>query len=151
MQKLLLSGIPKNFNNITIIGNTLEDDRYRYEETIVDRKILYADEDLVFFNGNKHKTLKDFQTSGNRLDSNGLGQLKQLKKNASSSKVAHCFQKFNFNELTGDERLDAQNSLIKFHVDIEKYKKLFLKRKYEDINDLDHDDDNPKKKDWSKK
>ena len=142
MQKLLLSGIPKDYNDSVLSGKTLSDDRYPYEQTIVERKILYFEEELVFFLQNQHKSLKCFEAAALRLERNGLGEYKQLKKNSGSTKNSHCFQKINFNELENEERLEAQNSLIKFHIDIEKYRKLFSKRKLNHDIDLERSPEN---------
>ena len=107
----------------------MNDDRYPYAETIIERKILYAEEELVFFQGNKYKSLKDFLAASSRLEVNGLGEEKKLKKNNSSNKYAHCFKKYNLNLMEDNSKLDAHNSLLKFHVDIEKYKKLFKRKR----------------------
>ena len=136
-----MSGISKNFNEDSIKGVTRADDSYMYEETIIERKILLCDDELVFFNGNQHKCIKDFDRAATRLENHGLGELKKEKKNTLSSKSSKCFKKFNINDLDDDSQLNAINNLLRFHVDIIKYKRQFSKRKSEDMYESDNTND----------
>ena len=70
-------------------GHTLADDSYPYEETLIERKILLFEEQLVFFNGNHQIFLKAFEKAATALEINGLGELTKDKKISNPTKVFH--------------------------------------------------------------
>jgi hypothetical protein len=56
------------------------------------------------------------------------------KKNDTSNKSATCFKKINFYELDDDQQLICINNLLKFHVDIDQYKKTCTNKRSSNTN-----------------
>ena len=78
-----------------------------------------ASEQIVFFVGNKHGNLDDFNKAAKRLEHFKLGRLKQVLRNevVSSKKKSTCFEKIIFEDLDESDRLEHINNLLKFQVE----------------------------------
>lgn len=126
MQKILLSCIPKNFdeNPITCDDfstlNTPKDTKeYQFE-----RAILLSKETTVFYDYNIFRSVANFESAAQNLEAIGIGKLGKQKKEK-STKSSNCFIKTNYYELDEDEQLKLMNSLMKFQVSLSIYTKSF--------------------------